>query len=57
VCGTYCATLVWLLKAKTVTPPLDLYLNQHMTDFERKLEHSRKGGLIHSVCIGVMAYL
>ena len=55
--GAYCVTLVWFLEVETATPPLDLYLNQRVTDFKRQLEYSRKGDLVHSVCTGVTAYL
>src|SRR5437667_979085 len=38
VSGAYRATPVRFLKVKTATPPLDLYLNQRVADFERRLE-------------------
>ena len=50
VCGAYCATPVRFLEAETATPPLDLYLNKWVADFERRLERTGKGNLIRAIC-------
>ncbi len=55
--GAYRATPVRFLEVETATPPLDLYLNRRVADFERRLEHSGKGDLVRSVCTGVTARL
>jgi hypothetical protein len=57
VSGAYRATPVRFLEVETATPPLDLYLNRRVADFERRLEHSGKGELIRSTCAGVAARL
>jgi hypothetical protein len=50
VAGAYRATPVRFLEAETATPPLDLYLNKWVADFERRLERTGKGELIQAVC-------
>jgi hypothetical protein len=50
VAGAYRATPVRLLEVETATPPLDLYLDKWVADFERRLERTGKGGLIQAVC-------
>jgi hypothetical protein len=44
VSGAYKATPV-----ETATPPLDLYLNKWVADFERRLERTNKGALIRGI--------
>ena len=41
VSGAYCATPVRFLKVETATPPIDLYLNKWVADFELRLERTR----------------
>jgi hypothetical protein len=48
--GAYKATPVRFLEVETATPPLDLYLNKWVADFERRLERTGKGGLLQSIC-------
>jgi hypothetical protein len=48
--GAYKATPVRFLEVETATPPLDLYLNKWVADFERRLERTNKGALIRDIC-------
>jgi hypothetical protein len=57
VSGTYRATPVQFVEVEAATLPLDLYFNRRVADFERRLEHSGKGDLVHSVCTRVAACL
>jgi hypothetical protein len=50
VSGAYKATPVRFLEVETATPPLDLYLNKWVADFERRLERTGKGDLLRSIC-------
>jgi hypothetical protein len=50
VSGAYCTTLVRFLEVETATPPLDLYLNKWVADFEARLERTGKGALIRGIC-------
>jgi retron-type reverse transcriptase len=50
VAGAYRATPVRFLEVETATPPLDLYLNKWVADFERRLERTGKGELIQAIC-------
>jgi hypothetical protein len=50
ITGAYRATPVRFLEAETATPPLDLYLNKWVADFEQRLERTGKGELIQAVC-------
>jgi hypothetical protein len=50
VSGTYRATLVRFLEVETATPPLDLYINKWVADFEQRLERTGKGALIRGIC-------
>jgi hypothetical protein len=50
VSGAYRATPVRLLEVETATPPLDLYLNKWVADFEQRLERTGKGDLIRAIC-------
>jgi hypothetical protein len=49
VIGAYRATLVRFLEVETATPPLDLYLNKWVADFEQRLECTGKGALIRGI--------
>jgi hypothetical protein len=55
--GAYKATLVRFLEVETATPPLDLYLNKWVADFERRLERIGKGALIRTICNRVASRL
>jgi hypothetical protein len=46
VAGAYRATPVRNLETETWIPPLDLYLNTQVAQFERRLQNSRAGKLI-----------
>jgi retron-type reverse transcriptase len=50
VSGAYRATPVRFLEVETATPPLDLYLNKWVVDFEHRLEYTGKGDLIRAIC-------
>jgi hypothetical protein len=50
VSGAYRATPVRLLEVETATPPIDLYLNKWVADFERRLERTGKGNLLRAIC-------
>jgi hypothetical protein len=50
VSGAYRATPVRFLEVETATPPLDLYLNKWVADFEQRLERTGKGNLIRAIC-------
>ena len=50
VAGAYRATPVRFLEVETATPPLNLYLDKRVADFERRLECTGKGELIQAVC-------
>ena len=57
VVGAYKATPVHLLEAEVVTPPLDIYLNKRVADFEARLERTGLGALIRNTCSEVAARL
>ena len=46
VVGAYKVILVYLLKTEVVMPPLDIYLNKRVVDFEAYLERIGLGVLI-----------
>ena len=50
VSSAYCATPVRFLEVETATPPLDLYLNKWVADFEERLKRTGKGALIRGIC-------
>jgi hypothetical protein len=50
VSGAYKATPIRFLEVETATPPLDLYLNKWVADFELRLERTGKGDLLRSIC-------
>ena len=39
-----------LLEVETATPPLDLYLNKRVVEFEQRLESTGKSGIISAAC-------
>src|SRR5436190_13930238 len=49
VAGAYLATPVRSLEMETWVPPLDIYLNKRVADFEARLEHTGKGALLQVV--------
>ena len=53
----YKAMPVHLLEAEVVTPPLDIYLNKRVADFEAHLERTGLGVLICNTCSEVAARL
>ena len=57
VAGAYKATPVYLLEAEVVMPPLDIYLNKRVADFEAHLERIGLGALIYNTCSEVVARL
>ena len=57
VVGVYKAILVHLLKAEVVIPPLDIYLNKRVADFEACLERTGLGALIRNTCSEVAVRL
>ena len=57
VTGAYRATLVHLLEAEAAVPPLDIYLNKRVADFEARLERTGMGTLIRTACSRVAAKL
>ena len=48
--GAYRATPVRFLEVETAKPPIDLYLNKWVADFELRLERTGKGALIRGIC-------
>ena len=50
VAGAYRATPVRLLEVETAIPPLDLYLNKRVVEFEQRLESTGKNGIISAAC-------
>ena len=57
VAGVYKAILVYLLKAEVVMPPLNIYLNKRVADFEACLEKTGLGVLICNTYSEVAARL
>lgn len=57
VSGAYRATPVRNLETETATPPLDLYLNRRVAEFEQRLGRSGKDDLIRSACRAVATRL
>ena len=53
----YKAILVYLLEAEVVIPPLDIYLNKRVADFEACLERTGLGTLIRNTCSEVATRL
>ena len=53
----YKATPVYLLETEVVMPPLDIYLNKRVADFEAYLERTGLGVLIRNTCSEVAARL
>jgi hypothetical protein len=57
VAGAYRATAIRTLETETYVPPLDLYLNNRLVQFESRLEESDTGQLIKNSCARVAAKL
>ena len=57
VAGAYRATPVRSLETETYVPPIDIYLNKRLADFEARLEASGKAQLLRSVCARLRAQL
>src|SRR6201996_5113534 len=57
VAGAYRATPVRSLETETFVPPIDLYLNKRVADFEERLERTGKAALIRTACAAVAAQL
>ena len=57
VTGAYKATQIRHLEIKAAVPPLDLYLNQRVADFEACLETTRMSQLIHNTCSTIASQL
>jgi len=57
VAGAYRATPIRSLEVETHIPPLDIYLNRRVADFEARLEASGKGNLIRNACTAIAARL
>jgi hypothetical protein len=53
VAGAYRATPVRALETETFVPPLDLYLNGRVAQFERRIEESGMGQLIRDSCASI----
>ena len=50
VAGAYRATLTRHLETETYVPPINIYLDRRLADFEARLETTGKAQLISSVC-------
>jgi hypothetical protein len=50
VAGAYRATPIRLLEVETATPPLDLYLDKRVVEFEQWLESTSKSRIISTAC-------
>ena len=57
VVGVYKTILVYLLKAEVIMPPLDIYLNKRVVDFEAYLERTGLGVLIYNTYSEIAARL
>jgi len=57
IAGAFRATPVRNLETETFVPPIDLYLNVRLADFEARLQLTGKAQLIDNVCAGVRAQL
>ena len=53
IIGAYRRILVWNLETKSNIPPLDIYLNKRLANFEARLEAIGKGELIHNICVAI----
>ncbi len=57
VAGAYRATPIHCLETEIAVPPLDLYLNKRLVDFEQRLEATGKGELIRGACAAIANHL
>ena len=57
VSGAYKATPVRLLESEVAIPPIDIYLNRRVADFEARLERSGMATLLQLVCSEVATKL
>lgn len=57
VAGAYRATPVRSLETETYVPPIDLYLNKRLADFEERLERTGKAELIRTACAAIATQL
>jgi hypothetical protein len=57
VAGAYRATPVRSLETETFVPPIDLYLNKRLADFEERLERTGNAALIRTACATIAAQL
>jgi hypothetical protein len=57
VAGAYRATPVRSLETETLTPPLDIYLNKGLADFEARLDRTGIRELIEKSCAAIAAKL
>ena len=57
VAGAYRATPVRSLETETYVPPIDLYLNKRLADFEERLERTGKADLIRTACAAIATQL
>src|SRR6266480_3911599 len=57
VTGAYKATQIRHLEIEAAVPPLDLYLNQKVADFEARLETTGMSQLIRNTCSVIASQL
>ncbi len=57
VIGVYRAMSIHCLKREVDVPPIDIYLNKRIVDFERRLVESEMTELINSSNIAIAIYL
>ena len=55
VLGAYKATPICLLELDAYCPPLDLYFNQRLADFERRMHLSGLREELHQISAGIVA--
>jgi hypothetical protein len=57
VAGAYRATPIRHLETETHVPPIDIYLNKRVAEFEKRLEATGKAQLIRNACARVRAQI
>ena len=57
VCGGYKATPIRHLETETFCPPIDLYMNGRLADFENRLDRTGKRELINNINARVAGWL
>jgi hypothetical protein len=57
VAGAYKATPVRQLETETHTPPIDIYLDMRLADFEERLQRTGKARLIRDTCTAIVRAL